>query len=155
MAATSSNSYRRGTAAYKDEVGAPASEAGAQKVGPRTVLLAQDDKDSLEIFGAILRRAGYHVLTADRGEEAVRLAKQEAPDLVFTEARLPVVDGWRLMEVLRHEPGCAHARFVLLTSWIEPDQAQRARAAGFDAYLAKPVGPERVLQEAHRLIGRA
>ena len=120
---------------------------------PKTVLLAQDDQDSLEIFGVVLRGAGYRVLTADRGEDALRLALEEEPDLVFTDARLPFVDGWRLIEVLRGEPALAAARFVLLTAWVERDQAQRAREAGFDAYIPKPVEPMRLLREAQRLIG--
>ena len=121
----------------------------------KTVLLAQDDQDSLEIFGVVLKNAGYRVLTADRGEDALRLALEEEPDLVFTEARLPFVDGWRLIEVLRGEPTLAAARFVLLTAWVESDQAQRAREAGFDAYIPKPVEPMRLLREAQRLIGPA
>lgn len=95
------------------------------------------------------------MLTAESGEEAVRLAMQEAPDLIFTEARLPIVDGWRLIEVLRAEPEFGRVPFVLLTAWVEPRQAQRARAAGFDAYLPKPVVPGCILREARRLIGPA
>ena len=121
----------------------------------KTILLAQDDDDSLHIFGTILRSAGYRVLTAESGEEAVRLAMQEVPELIFTEARLPIVDGWRLIEVLRAEPALGRARFVLLTAWVHADQAQRARAAGFDGYIAKPVDPGRLLHEALHLIGPA
>ena len=124
-------------------------------VNEKTVLLAQDDDDSLRIFGTILKSAGYRVLSADSGEEAVRLAMQEAPDVIFTEARLAIVDGWRLIEVLRGERELARTRFVLLTAWVEPHLAQRARAAGFDAYMPKPVAPARVRQEAQRLIGPA
>ena len=127
----------------------------ARPQDPKAVLLAQDDQDSLEIFGVVLRGAGYRVLTADRGEDALRLALEEKPDLIFTEARFPFVDGWRLIEVLRGEPALAGARFVLLTAWVETDQAQRAREAGFDAYIPKPVEPMRLLREAQRLIGSA
>ena len=127
----------------------------ARRHGPKAVLLAQDDQDSLEIFGVVLRNAGYRVLTADRGEDALRLALEEKPDLVFTEARLAFVDGWRLIEVLRGERSLGATSFVLLTAWVESDQAQRAREAGFDAYIPKPVEPMRLLREAQRLIGPA
>lgn len=53
--------------------------------------------------------AGYRVLTAESGEEAVRLAMQEVPELNFTEARLPIVDGWSLIEVLRADPALGGA----------------------------------------------
>ena len=131
----------------------PESAGVAMDTSQKTILLAQDDDDSLHIFGTMLRRAGYRVLTADSGEEAIRLAMQEAPDLVFTEARLPIVDGWRLIEVLRAEPALTRARFVLLTAWVDADQAQRARAAGFDGYIAKPVDPVDLVQEALHHIG--
>ena len=85
----------------------------------------------------------------------MRLAMAEAPDIIFTEAHLPIVDGWRLIDVLRGEPAHRRTRFVLLTSWVGPDQEERARAAGFDAYLPKPVDPLRLVEEAERLIGPA
>ena len=127
----------------------------ARRQDPKAVLLAQDDRDSLEIFGVVLRNAGYRVLTAERGEDALRLALEEKPDLVFTETRLPFVDGWRLIEVLRGERALGATSFVLLTAWVESDLAQRAREAGFDAYIPKPVAPMRLLREAQRLIGPA
>lgn len=121
----------------------------------KTILLAQDEEDSLHVFGTILRREGYRVLTADSGEEAIRLAMQEVPELIFTEARLPIVDGWRLIEVLHAEPALGGVQFVLLTAWVDPGQAQRARTAGFVGYIAKPVDPTRLLHEALHLIGPA
>ena len=105
------------------------------------VLLAQTDRDSLTIFRMALEAKGHEVSVARSGEQAIRLAMEERPDVIVTELVLPVVDGWQVLQVLHtHEP-LGEVPILALTSHVEPDGERKAVAAGFAAYLTLPIEP--------------
>ena len=105
------------------------------------VLLAQTDRDSLTIFRMALEANGHEVSVVRSGEQAIRIALEEPPDVIVTELVLPVVDGWQVLQVLHtHEP-LGEVPILALTSHVEPDGERKAFAAGFAAYLTLPIEP--------------
>ena len=110
-----------------------------------TVLLVDDDLGNRQIFGWLLREAGYHVLEAGTGGEALELARG-GPDIVVLDVNLPDISGFEVCERLRQMPATLHAG-VLHLSAIHVDSIARMQGldSGADAYLIKPIEPSELL----------
>lgn len=125
-------------------------------VTSKTVLLVDDDGDNRTIYRVILEHAGYTVLEAANGVDGLRLAREHLPDIILLDLSMPLLDGWGAIRELKeddrtaHLPVCALSAHVLLAGDYE-----RAREAGFECYLTKPIEPREVLQEVQERIGPA
>ena len=117
-------------------------------MAPRTILLVDQDGDSLAIYSLILEHHGYRVLRARTSAEGLRLALEQHPDLVVSELCLDLVDGTALPDRIRQEPWVPHLPIVVLTTLPFP----RERSAACDSYLAKPCVPSRLLAEVDRFL---
>jgi two-component system cell cycle response regulator DivK len=118
----------------------------------RLVLLVEDDRDNRTIYRTILEHHGYRVVEAADGQEGIRLAREHKPDIVFMDISIAVVDGWEATAILKADPETAAIPTVALTAHALAMDRQKAREAGCDGYLAKPVEPMRVVTEVERLI---
>ena len=106
-----------------------------------TVLLAEDDAAVRRYLEVILRRAGYTVICAANGLEAIKAALSSKVDAVVTDALMPHLSGHELCRYLRARPELARIP-VLLLSGLEPNANAPATSAYADAHLTKPVRPE-------------
>jgi CheY-like chemotaxis protein len=120
----------------------------------RRLLLVEDTPVNAEVAGEILREAGYAYDLAVDGQEAIDAVLRVAYALVLMDCQLPRVDGYeatrriRALEAARRLPGRprgSHLPIVALTAGPTPDDHERARAAGMDDVLAKPVDAGRLL----------
>jgi CheY-like chemotaxis protein len=117
-----------------------------------TVLLVDDDADSRTIYGRVLTHAGYQVVSAANGHEALATAKTVRPEIVLLDLGLPDMDGLDVVAALRaHEPTVG-VRVVILTAYVSDDDRSRARSAGCSTYLLKPVLPRHLLQVIEQCI---
>jgi CheY-like chemotaxis protein len=111
----------------------------------RCVLIVEDDDDSREMLGELVTAFGHRAVSAASAAEALACARDEKPDLALIDIGLPVVDGCELARLLRvamaETPGL-HTRLVALTGYSDGDTRDTAGAAGFDAYVVKPIMPE-------------
>jgi len=121
---------------------APAPRPAATK-GKR-VLIVDDNRDAADSISMLLQLEGHEVRTAYRGEEALEVAATFVADLVLLDIGLPGMNGYEVARRLR-ENGYS-ARLVALTGYGQPEDIQRAREAGFNAHLVKPVDFEHVLK---------
>ena len=105
------------------------------------ILLVEDNTDARDALRALLELDGYEVHAAADGTEGLDLARTKRPDVALIDIGLPGFDGYevaRRMKLLPTQP-----RFmVALTGYSEPEDRQRAKEAGFDAHLVKPVDPD-------------
>src|SRR3954470_1614564 len=125
----------------------------ARMLNPRKqclVLLVEDSAETYELYSEVLAKAGYAVVGADNGEEAYQLAVSLAPDLVIMDHELRGVDGCAATERLKQDPRTARIPIVMITGHVSRRDFERARAAGCDAFLAKPVSYEQLLDEVKR-----
>ena len=131
-------------------------DAVAVQVAPiavhRTVLLVDPHEDSRIIYAALLRHSGYRVLEAKNGVEGILLAREHRPDLIVTELFVPSAHGWKVPELLKHDPRTSHIPILALTACTFTTGEERAWSAGCDGFLAKPCEPSRVVEEVQRLI---
>lgn len=108
------------------------------------VLLVEDDRALRRYLEVTLERAGYEVLTASDGLEAMKTALSERIDLVITDAMMPNLSGHELCRFLRNSPKLSHIPIVLLSGLERKDAGSESALA--DAFLAKPVAAERLTE---------
>ena len=112
----------------------------------KTVLLVEDNEDNRIVYSTILRHFGYRVTEALNGEEGIAKARSEKPDLILMDISIPIIDGWEATQVLKHDPETNKIPIIALTAHAMSGDIEKARSAGCDDYLAKPLD-ERLLFE--------
>ena len=105
----------------------------------RVVLLVEDNEKNLKLARDVLEYAGFTVLVAMTGEEAVLRAHQALPDLVLMDLQLPGIDGFEVLRRLRGDDATASIPVVALTAFAMQQDRERASRAGFEGYLVKPI----------------
>jgi signal transduction histidine kinase/ActR/RegA family two-component response regulator len=116
----------------------------AKPGGPARVLIVDDNRDAAGSLGLLLEFAGHHVTIAHSGGEALVLGRQVQPDIVLLDIGMPDLSGYEVARAARHEPWGMRAFLVALTGWGQVADKQRARDAGFDRHLTKPVDADLV-----------
>ena len=123
----------------------PAHASGRQQC----VLLVEDDPALRRYLEVVLERAGYSVISAGDGLEAMKSLLAEPVDVVVTDALMPNLDGYELCRFVRNSPHLAHLPIILLSA-LDPrnttDESEQ-----MDAFLAKPVSPEDLLSTISNL----
>lgn len=104
---------------------------------PKKVLIIEDEKDLQKALVTALSEEPYEILTADDGEEGLKLALQEHPDLVLLDLVLPKLDGYGVLEQLKGDEWGAHADVIVLTALSEVKNIYDALEAGGHEYLIK------------------
>lgn len=117
-----------------------------------TVLLIEDDRDSREVYGSMLRHSGYRVLDATDGIEGVLLAQRHQPHLIVMDLGLPRVDGWTATDTLKSDPATRHIPVVALTVHLQAFEREHAESVGCDSFLEKPCSPSRLVGEIARIL---
>jgi CheY-like chemotaxis protein len=115
-----------------------------------TILLVEDNADNQAIYRTILEHSGFTVVSAWDGEEAVRVARETLPALILMDISIPLMDGLSATRILKADPATAGIPIVALTAHAMQEDRAKALDAGCDGYLAKPVEPRRVMEEARR-----
>jgi CheY-like chemotaxis protein len=103
------------------------------------LLLVDDDEMSREMIGKPLSRLGYTVITAMNGREALEAAREESPNLILMDLRMPVMDGFEAAQKLKADRATAHIPIVALSALNTSEAVKRAIDAGCDSFHTKPV----------------
>lgn len=120
------------------------------EIAPRTVLIADDNPDALATLGLLLECEGHHVLKAVDGAQAVELAQQASPDVVFLDLGMPVLTGYEAAARIRSQPWGQDMVLVALSGWGQREDVQRSASAGFDSHLVKPASFEALAEVLNR-----
>jgi two-component system phosphate regulon response regulator PhoB len=118
------------------------------------ILVVDDEPDALELIEFNLKGAGYSVVTADDGEEALKKARSAKPDLVVLDVMLPEVDGLEVCKILRREPDTARIPIIMLTAKAAEIDRVLGLELGADDYLTKPFSPRELLLRVKALLRR-
>jgi CheY-like chemotaxis protein len=113
----------------------------------RTVLLVEDSDAIRDAFTILLEDAGYAVLGAETGGEALRLAEERVPDLVLLDMGLPDMSGLEVVRRLKAAPQTASIAVVALTGRDEEADRRACLAAGCAAYIVKPVNTQKLVRD--------
>jgi two-component system, cell cycle response regulator DivK len=117
------------------------------------ILIVEDTEDNLRIARDLLNSAGYDLLEATDGAAGVSMATLHHPDLILMDMQLPKLDGHEATRRIRAIPELRDVPIIAVTSYALSGDDVKARAAGCDAYIAKPYSPRALLAEVRRLLG--
>jgi CheY-like chemotaxis protein len=109
------------------------------KAPPRRVLIVDDNEDSANSLAMILKLGGHETASVYTAVDALQHAATFKPDVVLLDIGLPGMDGYEVAQKMRELPGLRDIRLVAVTGYGRSDDRMRAREAGFDDHLTKPV----------------
>ncbi|HEU4367719.1 MAG TPA: response regulator [Methylomirabilota bacterium] len=123
---------------------------GRRRLSPRRILVVDDHEDNRRILRDLLGSAGYEVLEATTGEEAVARAEAAVPDLILMDIQLPGIDGYEATRRIKANEALRRIPLIVVTSYALSGDDAKALAAGADAYVAKPFSPRALLAKVRQ-----
>lgn len=118
----------------------------------KTILLADDAKLFLEIEKSFLQRTSVDILTAGDGRQALELARQHRPDVVFLDLNMPEMDGDECCRAIKQDPDLQGTAVVMVTTMGRPQDLERCRETGCDDVLLKPINRTEFLRTAEKFL---
>lgn len=119
----------------------------------KKVLICDDEPHILESVAYVARKEGYAVLTAEDGETALRLAREERPGLVLLDLNMPIKSGYQVCEEIKADPEMRSTYVIMLTAKGQDSDRARGVAAGADEYITKPFSPRKLRQRLTEILG--
>ena len=119
----------------------------------KTILIADDEPNIVISLEYLLQRAGYRVVVARDGQEALDAIAAAAPDQVLLDVMLPRVSGFEVCQTVRENPALAPMRIVMLTAKGRDVERSKGLALGADAYVTKPFSTQDLLAQIRTLLG--
>ena len=113
--------------------------------------IVEDHGDTREGYAEFLEASGFAVRTASAAEQFRQLIKQNVPDVILMDLRLPRTDGWQLTREIRHDPRVRHVPVIVVSASVLVEDRALAQEAGCDAFLPKPCDLDVILDTIRRL----
>jgi two-component system cell cycle response regulator len=139
----------------QEKFSSPESDAGSSRAkrGERIrVLLAEDDRALRRYLEVVLERAGYEVISAADGIEAMKVAVSTPIDIVITDSMMPNLNGHEFCRFLRSSQKLSHLPIILLSALERKEANHNVEQA--DVFLSKPVSSESLIESIEKLLGR-
>jgi len=121
----------------------------------RKILIVDDEKELVKLITFHMTIAGYDVLSAKNGIEALEICEQEKPDLVILDIMLPGIDGWEACRRLRQNPKTINIPIIILSALSEIDDKLKGFNLGTDDYVTKPFSPRELVVRVKRVLLRS
>jgi pilus assembly protein CpaE len=119
------------------------------------ILIVDDDPETIRLIGMVLQRQGYQVVPAYKGEDAIKFALKELPDLVLLDIMMPELDGYQVTRELRDNPQTANIPILMFSAKSHVDDRVAGYESGIDDYLTKPIHPAELVTRVKSLISRS
>jgi len=118
------------------------------------ILLVEDNEMNRDMLSRRLQRRGFHILTAESGEQGLSLARLQAPDLILMDITLPEMDGWEVARLLKADESTRRIPIIALTARVLISDQAKAFEVGCDDYDTKPVDFARLTERSGICWGR-
>ncbi len=118
------------------------------------ILIAEDEPDIRELVAFMLRFAGYEVVAAANGEEAVQAATRDIPDLVLMDVRMPRMTGYDACRIMKADPTLHDVPVVFLSAKGQEAEIQSGLEAGAEEYLLKPFSPDELTNRVRAILSK-
>jgi CheY-like chemotaxis protein len=119
------------------------------------ILVAEDERDIRDLVSFTLQYAGYDVISASNGEEALQLALKEKPDLILSDVRMPKMTGYEVCKRLKADPEMQHIPVVFLSAKGQEAEVQTGLAVGATDYLLKPFAPDQLMARVAEILAKS
>jgi two-component system, cell cycle response regulator DivK len=111
----------------------------------KRILVVEDQEDNRQILRDLLTNAGFDMIEAENGEEAIASAQASRPDRIMRDIQLPILDGYEATRRIKADPDLKSIPIIVVTSYALSGDEDKARRAGCDDYVAKPFSPRQLL----------
>ena len=118
----------------------------------KTILIVDDMAMNRDLLEQLLED-DYRVVSATNGEESIVMARRERPDLILMDLSLPLLDGWDASRLLKADPELAEIPIIALTAHVMRGDEEKARAAGCDGFLGKPIDEDQLFATIETYLG--
>ena len=118
------------------------------------ILVVEDNPKNMKLVRDVLEYAGYEVIEATSGEDGVRLAEIERPQLILMDLQLPGIDGTEALRRIRGAGEGRHVPVVAVTAFAMHEDRSQAFASGFDGYVEKPINVRNVREQVQGFLDR-
>ena len=118
----------------------------------KRILIVEDQEDNRTIVRDVLSTVGYELIEALNGEDGVKLAQNERPDLILMDIQLPKMDGYEATQQIKSIAELKTIPIIAVTSYALSGDEAKARAAGCDGYIAKPFSPRELLAKVRKYL---
>ena len=118
----------------------------------KRILIIEDQEDNRAIMRDLLTGAGFELIEAVDGEEGVKLAQSEQPDLILMDIQLPLIDGYEATRQIRAIDDLKSIPIIAVTSYALSGDEAKTRAAGCNGYVAKPFSPRQLLAKVREFL---
>lgn len=120
----------------------------------RKIMISEDESDLRDLITFTLRFANFEVVAASNGEEAVTLARQEFPDLILMDVRMPHMTGYEACTAIKADPKLKNIPIIFLSAKGQDSEIQAGLQAGALEYLLKPITPDQLSARIHAVLAR-
>jgi two-component system cell cycle response regulator DivK len=118
----------------------------------KKILIVEDIPINRRLLRDILTYHGYEVIEAENGEEAVRIAREQKPDLIIMDLQMPVMNGYGAIKVLKSDPVTKNIKILAVTSFAMAGDREKALEIGVDDYIEKPINTRELPERVKRLL---
>jgi two-component system alkaline phosphatase synthesis response regulator PhoP len=119
----------------------------------KKILIVEDEEDILELFSAIFDDfEDYRILCARDGEEALRIARVDNPDIILLDTQLPKMNGYEVCKSLKSDWTMSRTKVLMLTGMTQNCDLQKALDVGADGYITKPFSSTTLIEKAEELL---
>ncbi|MBK7452388.1 MAG: response regulator [Anaerolineales bacterium] len=121
----------------------------------KRILCIEDEPEMIDLIKLILGRRGYDVYGATGGIEGARLVREILPDLVLLDLMMPDMDGWEVYQQMKADPATRNIPVIVVTAKAQNiDKVLGLHIAKVDDYIAKPFGPQELLDSVEKILGQ-
>jgi DNA-binding response OmpR family regulator len=119
----------------------------------KKILIVEDEKDILDlIFSVFDDLKDYRILNARDGEEALRLARMDNPDIILLDIEIPKLNGYEVCKSVKSDPTMSDTKVLMLSGMTRNSDQQKAKEAGADGYITKPFSSIELLEKVEGLL---
>ncbi|MFC2017670.1 response regulator transcription factor [Chloroflexota bacterium] len=119
----------------------------------KKILIAEDEEDIIELLSAILADSGdYEILYARDGEEALRIAGVDNPDIILLDVQLPKLNGYEVCKSVKSGSAMPHTKVLVMSGIVQNYDLLKAQEAGADGYITKPFSPTTLVEKVEALL---
>jgi two-component system cell cycle response regulator DivK len=118
----------------------------------KLILAVEDQEDNMKILRDLLTSAGYELIEAENGQEALAAVAKRQPDLILMDIQIPIIDGYEVTRRIKADPALRSIPIIAVTSHAIGSGEEKARAAGCDDFVAKPYSPRQLLTKIRQYL---
>jgi len=120
----------------------------------KKILIVDDEADIIEILQFVLESNGYECITATDGEEGLKRAKEEKPDLILLDVMMPKINGYKISRLLKYDSKYKNIPILMLTARSQEEDKVLGEETGADEYITKPFKIDYVVDKVKEYLGQ-